>query len=152
VKNIEGANTVEFLEKFKPNVQSVSPSWAFSYGLFKKGQAHYVFSYLTSLAFHWGHEKNREYKAVSFPEGHPVQVEFAAVPSTCAECELGHDFVAAMLTPEAQKIIMEKNFMLPAFKGPEQGTVFGELPVLKARNMQHLVTREFDDWDKVFKH
>ncbi|NJL25998.1 MAG: hypothetical protein HC902_13080, partial [Calothrix sp. SM1_5_4] len=49
---MKGAGTVEWLEGFRPNVQSVSPSWSFAYGLFKKEQVRFVFSYLTSLAYH----------------------------------------------------------------------------------------------------
>lgn len=148
VKMLKGAGTEEFLKKFKDNVQSVSPSWAFSYGLFKKGQARFVFSYLTSLAYHWGVEKDRGYKIVQFPEGHPVQVELAAVPASCKECELGADFVRFLLEPESQKTIMEKNFMLPAIQGMEKDSVFAELPKLKT--LATGTEKDLSDWDRVF--
>lgn len=150
VKTNEGERTSNWLEQFKPNVNSISPSWAFSYGLFKKGQARFVFSYLTSLAFHWGSENQRDYRCLSLKEGHPVQVEYAAVPVSCRECELAEKFVAFLLEPESQKLIMEKNFMFPVIKGLEEGTIFGELPELKI--IRTGTGKDLSEWDEVFKH
>jgi thiamine transport system substrate-binding protein len=150
VQAIKGPGTQRFLKKFKPNVNSISPSWAFAYGLFKKEQTRFVFSYLTSLAFHWGFENNRDYRVLVFPEGHPVQVEFMAIPKTCRECELGEKFVTNMLQPWAQKIIMEKNFMLPVINGLEEGTIFAELPPLKT--LRTHTGKDLSEWDKIFAH
>jgi len=149
VKTVKGAGTEDYLQKFKANVNSISPSWAFSYGLFKKEQTRFVFSYLTSLAFHWGHEKNRDYRIVSLAEGHPVQVEYVAIPASCRECDLAEDFVKFMMQPESQKTIMQKNFMFPVIKGLEDGTIFGELPNLKILKIG--TGKELSEWDKVFK-
>ncbi len=149
VKTVEGVRTSNWLEQFKPNVNSISPSWAFSYGLFKKEQTRFVFSYLTSLAFHWGVEKKRDYRFLSLKEGHPVQVEYVAVPAKCGECDLAEKFVALLLQPEAQKLIMEKNFMLPVIKGLEEGTIFGELPQVKT--IRTGTGKDLSEWDEVFK-
>ena len=149
VKTLELDRTSNWLEQFKPNVNSISPSWAFSYGLFKKQQTRFVFSYLTSLAFHWGSENQRDYRCLSLKEGHPVQVEYVAVPSTCRECDLAEKFVAFLLQPEAQKLIMEKNFMFPVIKGLEDGTIFGELPKLKI--IRTGTGKDLSEWDEVFK-
>ncbi len=151
VKQIEGELTGEFLTQLKPNIQSISPSWAFSYGLFKKNQAKFVFSYLTSLAFHWGLEKDHSYQVISFPEGHPIQIEYVAVPASCRECELAEKFVHTMLEPWAQKLIMEKNYMLPVLMGIESGTIFSELPHLKILTGGQLNRKDLSDWDKVFQ-
>jgi len=151
VTGLQGDGTEDFLRSFKANVTSVSPSWAFSYGLFKKQQAEFVFSYLTSLAFHWGLEKDRAYQVVSFPEGHPVQVEYAAVPASCRECELAERFVQELLQPDAQKTIMEKNFMFPVLSGLTQNTVYAELPRLKVRAAAAPTGNDLNVWDKVFK-
>lgn len=149
IKTLKGQGTVAFLEKFKSNVGSVSPTWAFSYGLFKKEQARFVFSYLTSLAFHWGTENNHDYQVLSLEEGHPVQIEYAAVPASCRQCDLAEDFIKFMMAPESQKLIMEKNFMLPVIKGLEEGTIFSQLPSLKTIKVE--TGKDLGDWDKVFK-
>jgi thiamine transport system substrate-binding protein len=150
VKALKGAHTAEWLAAFKPNVNSVSPSWAFAYGLFKKKQTRFVFSYLTSLAFHWGDEKDRGYDVLNFPEGHPVQVEFAAVPKNCKECELARAFVHTLHLDWAQKLLMTKSYMFPVVKGLEDGTVFSELPKLKTLSTE--AGKDLGDWDKVFPH
>lgn len=150
VNAIAGDQASAFLKSFKDNVQSVSPSWAFAYGQFKKSQGRFVFSYLTSLAFHWGSENDRSYKILNFPEGHPVQVEYAAVPAQCQQCELGVQFVEAMLSEEGQKTIMLRNFMLPVRKDAETGSIYGELPKLKIIATDS--RKDLRDWDQVFSH
>lgn len=149
VMAVKGGGAKDFLMKFKDNVNSISPSWAFSYGLFKKEQTRFVFSYLTSLAFHWGVENQREYRVLSLEEGHPVQVEYVGVPASCRECELGEKFVEYILTPEAQKLIMEKNFMFPVINGLEEGTIFSQLPRLKV--IRTGTGKDLSVWDQVFK-
>jgi thiamine transport system substrate-binding protein len=149
VKAVMGPNTSEFLTQFKGNVNSISPSWTFSYGLFKKEQTRFVFSYLTSLAFHWGYENDRDYQILRFEEGHPVQVEFVGIPATCRECELAEKFIGHMLKPESQKLIMEKNFMLPVIQGLEEGSIFATLPRLKTLNTES--GKDLREWDEAFK-
>lgn len=150
VKAVKGADSVQFLQDFKPNVQSIAPSWSLSYGLFKKKQSLFAFTYVTSLAFHWGLENDRQYQVLSLAEGHPLQIEYAAVPADCRECDLATAFVKEMLTPEIQKVIMQKNFMLPILKDLEVGTIFAELPKLKIIETSN--DKDFSDWDQVFKN
>lgn len=149
VKTLNGEGTTDFLKAFKPNVQSVSPSWSFAYGLFKKEQVRFVFSYVTSLAYHWGVDGDRNFQVLSFPEGHPVQVEYMGIPKACGECELAQKFLEEMLTPAAQKIVMEKNYMLPVIKGLEDQTVFAELPPLKV--IKTGTGKDLREWDEAFK-
>jgi thiamine transport system substrate-binding protein len=148
VTALKGDKAGDFFAAFKENVNSVSPSWSFAYGLFMKGQARFVLSYLTSLAYHWSQDKDRSYQILEFPEGHPVQVEFAAVPVSCRQCELGASFVQYLLQPETQQVIMEKNFMLPALKGVERESVFSELPPLKL--LSGAGGKDLSAWDRVF--
>lgn len=149
IKTVYGTHTETFLRDLKPNVHSVSPSWSLAYGLFKKEQIEFVFSYVTSLAYHWGVEEDRNFQLVGFPEGHPVQVEYVGVPKSCGSCELAQDFVEDLLKPQAQKIIMEKNFMLPVIQGLEEGSVFAELPQLKVIKIE--TGKDLREWDEVFK-
>ncbi|MGE0763973.1 MAG: thiamine ABC transporter substrate-binding protein [Bdellovibrionales bacterium] len=125
------AHVNSFLKKFKNSIHSVSPSWSTAYGLFQRKQAKLAFSYVTSLVYHWTVEKDPSYQAASFAKGHPVQVEYAGVPKDCKQCELGKRFVAHLLKPQSQRLIMEKNFMLPVVKNVAHGTVYEELPKLR---------------------
>jgi thiamine transport system substrate-binding protein len=152
VQTTQSSKTEEFLRALAPNVANVAPSWSFSYGLFKKQQVQLVFSYLTSLAFHWGFENDRGYQAVNFPEGHPVQVEFSGVLKSCKECELAVEFVQSLSDSDSQKLIMQKNFMLPVLSEVTQGTIYEELPKLKVLNKATHQGTNFSAWDGVFKH
>jgi thiamine transport system substrate-binding protein len=119
--------------------------------LFRKGQLRFVFSYVTSLAYHWGIDKDRSYKALSFEAGHPLQVELAAIPADCRECELARDLLRTLHAPWAQTLIMQKNFMFPVVKGLTEGTVFAQLPVLKTIGDAE-ADSNLDEWDQIFSH
>lgn len=150
IRQVYGDHALDYLKKLKPSVHSVSPSWALSYGLFKKDQSKLVFSYLTSLGFHWAVEKDLKYKAVNFSVGHPVQVEFVAVPEGCRQCELGEQFVKLMLTPESQALIAEKNYMFPSVKGATVPEIYKDLPNLKALPIA-VESLDTDLWSKAFE-
>lgn len=148
IQTVKKGDAEKFFRDFKPNVFSVTPSWSLAYGLFKKEQVRFVFSYVTSLAFHWGVEKDRRYQVLSLEEGHPVQYEYLGVPVNCKQCELGARFAAFMFEPSSQKTIMEKNFMLPVIDGLEKGTAFADLPHLKT--IKTKTAKDLHEWDRVF--
>lgn len=120
--------TKEFLEKLQTSIQSIAPSWSFSYGLFKKGQASLVFSYITSLVYHWEVERDHRYQAAVFSGGHPYQVEYVGIPGLCRECNLARDFILSMLSVKGQLEIAKRNFMYPVIQNVEPGETFKQLP------------------------
>lgn len=127
-----------FLEKLKPNLHSVSGSWSMAYGIFTKKEAKLAFSYSTSPVYHWMRENDMSYKPAIFATGHPAQVEYAGVPESCVNCEGGRRFAAFLLRPDVQKILMEKNFMMPIRKEVAAETLFAKLPQLTVREMRSL--------------
>jgi thiamine transport system substrate-binding protein len=152
-KGLDGAFT--FLEKLKPSIHTVGASWSTAYGVFQDKKAKLVLSYLTSPLYHSIIEKNSDYAAAVFSSGHPVQTEFAGVPEKCRHCEYAKQFVAFLLEPDIQRIIMEKNFMMPVDDAIRDGTPFADLPNVKTIELksatQHLENREaiFERWKKV---
>lgn len=124
----------DFLRKLKSNIRAVSPSWSAAYGLFQKGQAKIVFSYATSPVYHWAQENKREYKAAQMSGRHIFQAELAAIPETCVACDEAREFLKFLLTPEAQRIIMQKNVMLPIVNDVIQGTEFSAIPQFEMIN------------------
>jgi thiamine transport system substrate-binding protein len=143
VKGEDGA--FEYLAKLSSNIHSISPSWSTSYGLFQKGQAKATVSYGTSPIYHLIEEKNSDYRAAEFNEGHPIQVEFMGMPSSCRNCDLGEKFAQYILSPAGQKIIMTKNYMLPVIPSVQKGSEFENLPQLKVIDQSEipdLLTRE----------
>jgi thiamine transport system substrate-binding protein len=134
-----------YLAQMMKQAHSFSPSWATSYGLFKSGQADLVFSYTTSPLYNQIEEKNSNFRGLEMVEPNPVQVEFAGIPTSCRSCDLAEKFLNLMLSPEGQKVIMEKNYMLPVVKKAAEGTVFEKLPVpFRLMDIQFPTVTEID--------
>ena len=108
----------------------ISPSWTTAYGLFIKGQTQIAFSYLTSLAYHWIEEQDRNFQAMTFDLGHPYQIEFAGVVASSPQLDRAIEFVKFLHSREVQTSIMRKNYMFPIIDGVEKGTLFADLPSL----------------------
>lgn len=121
----------KFLKDLIGQLHSISPSWSAAYGLFKNKQVDLVLSYATSPIYHLVEEKDSSYKSLEFKEGHPSQVEFAAVPDSCSNCEAGIKFVQFLQSQEAQRIIMEKNYMFPIERNVQEGTAFDSVKLFK---------------------
>lgn len=146
----QGEGAGDFLKKLKPAIHSISPSWALSYGLFKKGQSRFVFSYLTSLAYHLTVEQDHDYAALELEEGHPVQVEYAGIPKGCKNCDLAQEFLRFLLEPASQVLIAERNFMLPAVKSVGIPGSLRGLPSLKILP-QSVEMPPLQLWDQTFQ-
>ncbi len=116
-----------YLRKLKPNVQSTSGSWSQSYGIFTRGLAKLAFGYETSILYHRLSEKDDRYEFIRFPGQHPTQFEFAAIPESCGQCEMAQEFLEFLVRPEAQAVIMKKNWMLPVNSAAAKGTPFEPL-------------------------
>lgn len=139
----------KFLHKLSSQIHSYSPTWSTSYGLFTSKQAKLVYTYVTSPLFHEMEEKRKDYLTVTFNEPLPVQFEFAGVPEFCRHCDLAERFVNLMLSKEGQKIIMEKNYMLPVMKGVAENTMFESL--LNVKVMPELEILSASEVDRILK-
>ncbi|MEI7974203.1 MAG: thiamine ABC transporter substrate-binding protein, partial [Bdellovibrio sp.] len=132
LKEVRGeSGAFDFLKKFLKQVKMISPGWSLSYGIFQKKQALLTLSYVTSPIYHLLEEKTTDVVALEFQEGHPVQVEFAGVPASCRNCELADRFLALLLSPVGQKILMEKNYMFPVLESVRRQGVFAQVPSYK---------------------
>lgn len=121
--------------KLLRNIKKLSPSWSAAYGYFQQKKASYVFSYLTSLIYHWKVEKNFDYKAVVFEHNHPVQIEYFGIPKKCTNCDLAKNFANFLMTISAQEIIAEKNYMYPVIKQVVLDEDYKNLPELKTYSL-----------------
>ncbi len=101
-------------KKLSRRVLTVTPGWSAAYGLFTKGEAPMVLSYVTSPAYHMIEEKTDRYRAAAFSEGHYLQIELAAMVKSSKRPRLARRFLAFMLTPAFQDNIPTKNWMFPA--------------------------------------
>ncbi len=114
MKSVYGDKAGEAWAKLKPRILTVTPGWSEAYGLFTKGEAPMVLSYVTSPAYHMVAEKTDRYQAAEFSEGHYLQIEVAGLIEASPEKALAQKFLDFMLTPAFQNEIPMTNWMLPA--------------------------------------
>jgi len=96
----------------RADIQTLAPNWAQAYALFQKEKFSMGLGYFTSLLFHRREENNKAFEAVRFQQ-HPIHVEYMGVPKFCKNCQLAESFLKFMLSPVAQRILWQRNYMLP---------------------------------------
>jgi len=104
----------DYWTRLAPSVLAMTPGWDTGYGLFTKGEAPLVISYSTSPAYHKAYENTERYKALAFSDGHPMQVEFAGILTSSKQKKEAEKFLDFLLSPEAQAILPETQWMYPA--------------------------------------
>lgn len=109
----EGAKS--FLNRIRPQLYGLAPSWSTSYALFQRGHVDLSFSYFSSLLYH-RQQNQKDFYGVFFKEGHPFQVEMAGILKSSKEKALARQFIHFLLTPEVQHLLMQKNYMFPAIR------------------------------------
>jgi thiamine transport system substrate-binding protein len=123
----------DFWKKLRPQWLTLAPGWDGAYGLFLKEEAPLVWSYTTSQAYHRAHgDSAGRYQAVLFDEGQPVQIEGAVLVKgalkDAAERASAHRFLEALLKPQAQALLAQKNWMLPVIPKVPLPQSFQSLP------------------------
>lgn len=114
---------------------TLAPSWDASYKMFMARDASFVWSYLTSLAYHASKGELDQYAAVDFKEGLPLQLEGMGVlnhvgnPYASNPCL--SKWVAFVLSPEIQNRVVAKQFMMPVVPGVKLPEYFDKVPPLK---------------------
>lgn len=113
VNAVYGDKTEQAWKQLAKHTVTVGKGWSESYGAFLKGESDVVLSYNTSPLYHQINEGKNNYKAMSFTEGHIVQIELAAKLKTSQKQALAERFLAFLWQPDIQKIIALHNIMLP---------------------------------------
>jgi thiamine transport system substrate-binding protein len=119
VRSVYGDEAPQAWAKLKSRILTVTPGWSEAYGLFTKGEAPMVFSYVTSPAYHMMEEKTDRYQAAAFSEGHYIQIEVSGRLKASKKPGLAQQFLSFTLSPEFQTIIPTTNWMMPAAKPAE---------------------------------
>ena len=128
----------------------ISPSWSGAYQLFTDKKVDVVFSYLTSPVYHWMNESNKDIVALTFDEPHPVQVEYMGIVATCPNCKMAQKVISFFQSPEAQKVIMNKNYMFPILPSVVLGSPFETLKMPQVKQLENK-ERLIKVWDRIRK-
>lgn len=113
MKAVYGDEAAEKWEQFSDRVLTVTPGWSEAYGLFTEGETPMVLSYTTSAAYHMVVEEDERYQALAFDEGHYMQIEVGAAIEGSPEIDLARQFLAFMISAEAQSVMPVNHWMLP---------------------------------------
>ena len=130
-QQLHGDDTASFWKKFRSQWLTLTPGWDQAYGLFLKGEAPLVWSYTTSQAYHREHGDSKgRYRALIFEEGHPIQIEGAAIVRGLSTRDQRNAqlFLEFMLSDEVQKLVPQKNWMFPVVKDTKLPPSFEGLP------------------------
>ncbi|MBV6658607.1 MAG: thiamine ABC transporter substrate binding subunit [Devosiaceae bacterium] len=119
MKAVYGDEAAQKWADLNDSVLTVTPGWSEAYGLFTSGEAPMVLSYTTSPAYHMVVESDERYQALAFDEGHYMQIEVAAAIEGSPELDLARDFLAFLISPQAQSVLPVTNWMLPVAAGAE---------------------------------
>ncbi len=90
-----------------------------------------VLSYSTSPLYHHWYDKNDDYVAAHFSEGHLSQIEVAAILKTSKHKKLARQFLTFLHKKEAQKVIATHNIMKPVI-ADDIDPAFATMPAYKS--------------------
>ena len=161
VQQVLGTGADTYWRGFRTQWLTLAPGWDAAYGLFLKGEAPLVWSYVTSEAYHREHgDSEGRYRAVIFDEGQPLQIEGASLirgsfgkDRKGAEASLARAraFLEFLISEEAQRRLPLKNWMMPARRDTPLPASFAGLPkprkLLRIEKTSALdVERELERW------
>lgn len=134
-------NFVEFWSDLKSQWLTLAPGWSSAYALFLKEEAPLVWSYVTSEAYHRMMKgeaaETGRYRAVIFEDGHPVQLEGAAIlknaPGGARMKKLALKFLETLTSEEIQLRIPETQWMMPTRLATKLPPAFQALPAVNKR-------------------
>lgn len=118
VNEVYGDDAENAWKTLAKHTVTVGKGWSETYEAFKKGESDVVLSYNTSPLYHQMYEETDKFVAATFDEGHIVQIELAAKLKASDTPKLAEDFLAFLITPEAQQAIATSNIMLPVIDTP----------------------------------
>lgn len=127
IKALYGDEAAAIWEGLAPHILTVAPGWSESYDLFLSGEADMVLSYTTSPVYHMVEEDETRYQAARFDAGHYAQIEIAGILASSPDQDLARDFLAYLLTPDAQHAVAMGNWMYPVVPVPDLDPAFGEM-------------------------
>ncbi|OQY38330.1 MAG: hypothetical protein B6229_06135 [Spirochaetaceae bacterium 4572_7] len=108
-----GDEYLNYWNRLKPSILTITDGWSSGYGLFTQGEASMVLSYTTSPSYHVEYEDTTKYKTVVFDNGNYIQLEGMGIIKDSGNNLNAKHFIDFMLTIEAQNILPLTNYMFP---------------------------------------
>jgi len=146
-KHVYGDKYLDYWNRLKPSILTITDGWSSGYGLFTQGEAPMVLSYTTSPAYHVEYENTDKYQAVIFDEGNYMQLEGIGIIKNSKNVLNAQKFLDFMLSDEAQNIIPLTNFMFPIkdIKLP-QSFDYALKPKKSLQLDYNVIEKNYDKW------
>ena len=110
---VYGERYLDYWERLKPNILTITEGWDTAYGLFTSGEAPMVLSYTTSPAYHVEYEDTTRFRAAIFEEGNYLQIEGMGILKKAPHPDLARKFMDYVITEAFQEEIPLTNWMYP---------------------------------------
>ena len=143
---------LEFWEKLKPSILTVTKGWDTAYGMFTSGEAPIVLSYATSPAYHVEVEQSTRYLAAEMEEGFYRQIEGMGIVKGARHRVLAEKFIDYVLTEEFQKEIPLTQWVFPVnpnVKLPQSFEYAAKTETFLALDPE-LIEQNYDKWLKAW--
>ena len=114
VNKVYGKNATDYMKRLTPSILTMAPGWSVGYGMFTDGEAPLVISYTTSPAYHIEYGEGDQFKALSFSDGHVMQVEGAGIVKGAKNLEGAKKFIEFLISEDAQNVIPTTQWMYPS--------------------------------------
>ena len=114
VNKVYGDEAADYMKRLEPSILTMAPGWSVGYGMFTDGEAPLVISYTTSPAYHIEYGEGDQYKALTFSDGHVMQVEGAGLVKGAKNPEGAKKFIEFLISEEAQNVIPTTQWMYPS--------------------------------------
>lgn len=113
IEKLYDEKSADIWQKLAAKTVTVTSGWSEAYGLFLKGEADFVLSYVTSPVYNRLYEHDDNYVPAIFDEGHYPQIEIAGILASSKQKALAKEFLSFLLTPDIQALIATANIMYP---------------------------------------
>ena len=114
VNKVYGDKAADYMKRLEPSILTMAPGWSVGYGMFTDGEAPLVISYTTSPAYHIEYGEGDQYKALTFSDGHVMQVEGAGLVKGAKNPDGAKKFIEFLISEEAQNVIPTTQWMYPS--------------------------------------
>ncbi len=153
--SVYGDRYLDYWERLKPSILTISDGWDSGYGLFTQGEAPLVLSYTTSPPYHVEHEDTTRYQAAIFEEGHYAQIEGIGIIQGTEQLEAAQAFVDFILDTSFQEAIPQTNWMYPVHRDAELPESFAYAPepessmLMESEEIKEHMDNWLDQWFEI---
>ncbi|MFW6313033.1 MAG: thiamine ABC transporter substrate-binding protein [Spirochaetota bacterium] len=148
---------LEYWERLKPNILTITSGWSDGYGLYTQGEASIVLSYETSPAYHIAYEDTERYRNLIIDDQGYAQIEVAGITNGSPNIVNARRLMDFLLTEGFQAEIPLSQFMYPARESVvlpdafEQVEKAGETVFISVERVDANYEQWLEDWQEVMR-